>query len=156
MGSAVDTFMDKARSATVLVVGDVMLDAYLWGHVERISPEAPVPVVQVTERSARLGGAANVALNLRAMGAVPFASALPAMSRDAGTVRCACWRQKRKGSVAVRPARVARSETSCGSLDSMAAARPGRVLTASGLNGSPSGLAVQRVAWTLAQPSPSR
>lgn len=71
MGSAVDTFMENARNATVLVVGDVMLDAYLWGHVERISPEAPVPIVQVTERSARLGGAANVALNLRAMGAIP-------------------------------------------------------------------------------------
>lgn len=54
---------------TALVVGDVMLDAYLWGRVDRISPEAPVPVVQVTRRSARLGGAANVALNLRALGA---------------------------------------------------------------------------------------
>ncbi len=54
---------------TAMVVGDVMLDAYLWGRVDRISPEAPVPVVQVTRRSARLGGAANVALNLRALGA---------------------------------------------------------------------------------------
>lgn len=53
----------------VLVVGDVMVDAYLWGRVERISPEAPVPVVQVTRRSARLGGAANVALNAQALGA---------------------------------------------------------------------------------------
>ncbi len=55
----------------VLVLGDVMLDAYLWGRVDRISPEAPVPVVHVQERSARLGGAANVALNLRALGATP-------------------------------------------------------------------------------------
>ncbi|MBP8822358.1 MAG: D-glycero-beta-D-manno-heptose-7-phosphate kinase [Flavobacteriales bacterium] len=54
---------------TALVVGDVMLDAYLWGRVDRISPEAPVPIVQVTRRSARLGGAANVALNLQALGA---------------------------------------------------------------------------------------
>ncbi len=54
---------------TALVVGDVMLDAYLWGRVDRISPEAPVPVVQVNRRSARLGGAANVALNLQALGA---------------------------------------------------------------------------------------
>ena len=46
-----------------------MVDAYLWGHVERMSPEAPVPVVQVTDRSVRLGGAANVVLNLHALGA---------------------------------------------------------------------------------------
>ncbi len=61
--------MDRFRRITAMVVGDVMLDAYLWGRVDRISPEAPVPVVQVTQRSARLGGAANVALNLRALGA---------------------------------------------------------------------------------------
>jgi rfaE bifunctional protein kinase chain/domain len=61
--------IDGFRGTTVMVVGDVMLDAYLWGRVDRISPEAPVPVVQVTQRSARLGGAANVALNLRALGA---------------------------------------------------------------------------------------
>ncbi len=53
----------------VLVVGDVMLDNYWWGEVERISPEAPVPVVQLKRRESRLGGAANVALNLRALGA---------------------------------------------------------------------------------------
>lgn len=61
--------LDKFSGITALVVGDVMLDAYLWGRVDRISPEAPVPVVQVTRRSARLGGAANVALNLHALGA---------------------------------------------------------------------------------------
>ncbi len=61
--------IDAFRDITAMVVGDVMLDAYLWGRVDRISPEAPVPVVQVTRRSARLGGAANVALNLRALGA---------------------------------------------------------------------------------------
>ena len=49
-----------------------MVDAYLWGHVERMSPEAPVPVVQVTDRSVRLGGAANVVLNLHALGAKPI------------------------------------------------------------------------------------
>jgi D-glycero-beta-D-manno-heptose-7-phosphate kinase len=52
-----------------LVIGDVMVDAYLWGRVERISPEAPVPVVAVSRRSSHLGGAANVALNLQALGA---------------------------------------------------------------------------------------
>lgn len=54
-----------------MVVGDVMTDAYLFGKVERISPEAPVPVVAVKSRSSRLGGAANVALNLHALGAEP-------------------------------------------------------------------------------------
>jgi rfaE bifunctional protein kinase chain/domain len=52
-----------------LVIGDVMIDSYLWGTVERISPEAPVPVVQMTKRENRLGGAANVAKNLKSLGA---------------------------------------------------------------------------------------
>ncbi|EQD65607.1 RfaE bifunctional protein, partial [mine drainage metagenome] len=54
--------------ARVLVVGDVMLDRYWSGITERISPEAPVPVVRITETSDRPGGAANVALNLAALG----------------------------------------------------------------------------------------
>src|ERR1700712_3313433 len=53
----------------VAVVGDVMLDTYWWGKVERISPEAPVPVVTLTSKDYRLGGAANVALNLKAFNA---------------------------------------------------------------------------------------
>jgi len=69
MGQRITDFLDRAAQSTVLVVGDVMVDAYLWGRVERISPEAPVPIVQVTQRSARLGGAANVALNAQALGA---------------------------------------------------------------------------------------
>ncbi len=52
-----------------LVVGDVMLDRYIWGKVERISPEAPVPVVRASHRSAQPGGAANVAMNLAGLGA---------------------------------------------------------------------------------------
>ncbi|HOZ41286.1 MAG TPA: bifunctional ADP-heptose synthase [Flavobacteriales bacterium] len=69
--AAIDTFLDRVRTTRMLVVGDVMVDAYLWGRVDRISPEAPVPVVQVTERSARLGGAANVAINAHVLGARP-------------------------------------------------------------------------------------
>ena len=53
----------------VLVIGDVMLDAYVWGRVERISPEAPVPIVTVDRREMRLGGAGNVLLNVQALGA---------------------------------------------------------------------------------------
>jgi rfaE bifunctional protein kinase chain/domain len=59
----------KLQRARVLVVGDAMLDRYLFGDVERISPEAPVPVVRVTREEARLGGAANVALNVKSLGA---------------------------------------------------------------------------------------
>jgi rfaE bifunctional protein kinase chain/domain len=51
------------------VIGDIMLDTYWWGHVERISPEAPVPVVTLDKREYRIGGAGNVALNLASLGA---------------------------------------------------------------------------------------
>ncbi|MEJ8818534.1 bifunctional heptose 7-phosphate kinase/heptose 1-phosphate adenyltransferase [Lacibacter sp. H407] len=51
------------------VIGDVMLDTYMWGHVERISPEAPVPIVTVDKKEYRIGGASNVALNIASLGA---------------------------------------------------------------------------------------
>ena len=56
----------------VVVIGDAMVDAYMWGKVERISPEAPVPIVACTNQENRLGGAANVALNIQALGATPI------------------------------------------------------------------------------------
>ncbi|MCU4176268.1 bifunctional heptose 7-phosphate kinase/heptose 1-phosphate adenyltransferase [Carboxylicivirga sp. N1Y90] len=56
----------------ILVVGDVMIDSYLWGDVTRISPEAPVPILATTGRENRLGGAANVALNIQSLGAIPI------------------------------------------------------------------------------------
>jgi len=56
------------RRVRVLVVGDVMLDEFVWGKVSRISPEAPVPVVQVTGQSFHVGGAGNVARNIRSLG----------------------------------------------------------------------------------------
>lgn len=62
----------------VLIIGDVMVDAYIWGVVERISPEAPVPIVHVTQHDFRLGGAANVALNILSLGATPVLCALAA------------------------------------------------------------------------------
>jgi len=64
--------LDAMRGKAVLVLGDVMLDRYLEGRVERISPEGPVPVVDVSRRDARLGGAANVARNLASLGAEPL------------------------------------------------------------------------------------
>lgn len=63
---------DGFRNLKVLIIGDVMIDAYIWGHVDRISPEAPVPVVMVKSKASRLGGAANVALNIKAMGGKPL------------------------------------------------------------------------------------
>ncbi|MBL0316075.1 MAG: D-glycero-beta-D-manno-heptose-7-phosphate kinase [Flavobacteriales bacterium] len=65
----IQQLFQKFNGLTVLIVGDVMIDAYYWGKVERISPEAPVPVVQVNKKENRLGGAANVALNVKSLGA---------------------------------------------------------------------------------------
>ncbi|MBS2211696.1 hypothetical protein KEM09_09795 [Carboxylicivirga mesophila] len=56
----------------ILIIGDVMVDSYLWGDVNRISPEAPVPIIATTGRENRLGGAANVALNIQSLGATPI------------------------------------------------------------------------------------
>lgn len=66
--SRVRELLTAARSARILVVGDVMLDQFLWGRVARISPEAPVPVVDFERESFMPGGAANVARNLSALG----------------------------------------------------------------------------------------
>ncbi len=60
----------------ILVIGDVMVDSYIWGSVSRISPEAPVPVVLSHKKEKRLGGAANVALNVQALGATPIPCAI--------------------------------------------------------------------------------
>lgn len=60
----------------VLVIGDVMVDSYIWGDVERISPEAPVPILSCKKQEDRLGGAANVVLNLKALGATPYTCAV--------------------------------------------------------------------------------
>lgn len=65
----VAALLEAAAARRICVVGDAMLDVYLHGDVERISPEAPVPVVRVRERRSALGGAANVAENVRALGA---------------------------------------------------------------------------------------
>ncbi len=64
--------LTRIKGRRILVVGDIMLDHYVWGDASRISPEAPVPVVDVTRDSFAAGGAANVALNLAALGATPL------------------------------------------------------------------------------------
>lgn len=73
----VRTLFERARGAKMLVVGDLMIDEWIWGTVSRISPEAPVPVVAVSDHSFTLGGAGNVANNLRALDAdVAFAGTI--------------------------------------------------------------------------------
>ena len=68
----IKTLFQGFNDKKVLIIGDSMIDAYLWGEVNRMSPEAPVPVVEVKKHENRLGGAANVALNLKALGANPI------------------------------------------------------------------------------------
>lgn len=63
--------LNAFNNLNVLIIGDVMVDSYIWGKVNRVSPEAPVPIVEVEKRENRLGGAANVALNIKALGANP-------------------------------------------------------------------------------------
>jgi D-glycero-beta-D-manno-heptose-7-phosphate kinase len=63
---------EEFNHLNILIIGDVMIDSYLWGKVERISPEAPVPIISRTTIENRLGGAANVALNIKSLGANPI------------------------------------------------------------------------------------
>lgn len=70
-GSLEDLF-EHFNQLKILILGDVMVDSYVWGSVTRISPEAPVPIVRVNKREMRLGGAANVALNIQSLGAKPI------------------------------------------------------------------------------------
>jgi D-glycero-beta-D-manno-heptose-7-phosphate kinase len=69
-----ESIFEGMRKKTIMVIGDLMLDHYIWGKVERISPEAPVPVVDVQEEKFKLGGAGNVANNLLSLGASVFMS----------------------------------------------------------------------------------
>ena len=72
----VKDLFDQFKTKRILVVGDVMIDAYILGKVSRVSPEAPVPIVNLTKTEDRLGGAANVALNIAAFGADPILCAV--------------------------------------------------------------------------------
>lgn len=62
---------DSFHKLKALIIGDLMMDVYYWGDVSRISPEAPVPIVAVSKKESRMGGAGNVAINIQAMGATP-------------------------------------------------------------------------------------
>jgi len=69
MSKSITEIFNSFNKLNVLIIGDVMIDSYVWGNVSRISPEAPVPIVAISKKENRLGGAANVALNVQAMGA---------------------------------------------------------------------------------------
>ena len=69
---SISKLFNEFNNLTAIVIGDVMVDSYIWGSVNRMSPEAPVPIVEVEKRENRLGGAANVGLNLKALGAKPI------------------------------------------------------------------------------------
>ncbi len=74
--SWIEETLQKFVDKKVLIIGDVMIDRYLNGHVSRISPEAPVPIVNLDKEENRLGGAANVALNINALSAIPILASI--------------------------------------------------------------------------------
>ena len=80
----------KFSSFKIGVIGDVMLDTYIWGEVDRISPEAPVPIVALKKKDFRVGGAGNVALNLGSLGAQPFIISITGDDSD-GEQLAAMW-----------------------------------------------------------------
>lgn len=71
-GQRLEELFSGFRGKRIAVIGDLMIDRYYWGTVHRVSPEAPVPVVEIDSESIRLGGAANVAHNIRALGGAPL------------------------------------------------------------------------------------
>lgn len=75
------------KTKRILVIGDVMIDAYMLGKVHRVSPEAPVPIVSLDSQEQRLGGAANVALNLQSMGATPILCSLVGADKEGQILR---------------------------------------------------------------------
>jgi rfaE bifunctional protein kinase chain/domain len=86
----ISRLFDQFEDTKVLVLGDVMIDAYFYGSVSRISPEAPVPIVNLTKKEQRLGGAANVALNLKSLGAVPIICSIKGNDADGQRLKELC------------------------------------------------------------------
>ncbi|RYM35027.1 D-glycero-beta-D-manno-heptose-7-phosphate kinase [Brumimicrobium glaciale] len=81
-----ETLFEEFKTKKIIVLGDVMIDAYLSGRVDRVSPEAPVPIVNFSKREERLGGAANVALNLISLGAQVTMSTVIGQDQEAETM----------------------------------------------------------------------
>jgi rfaE bifunctional protein kinase chain/domain len=82
-----DELFDRFRDIRVGVIGDIMLDTYMWGRVDRISPEAPVPIVALHKKEHRIGGAGNVALNLQSLGAQVSVLSVIGADEDGVTLR---------------------------------------------------------------------
>ena len=78
--------LEKIDSPRILVVGDLMLDHYSWGEVDRISPEAPIPVMRVLREDQRLGGAGNVVMNLATLGAEVLVCGVTGKDKTGGTI----------------------------------------------------------------------
>ena len=83
----ISRLFEEFTQKKVLVLGDTMVDAYFYGSVSRISPEAPVPIVNLKSKERRLGGAANVALNLKALGAEPIICSIKGNDKDGQTLK---------------------------------------------------------------------
>jgi D-beta-D-heptose 7-phosphate kinase/D-beta-D-heptose 1-phosphate adenosyltransferase len=81
------SFLDEFVDRSVLLLGDIMLDEYLWGDVDRISPEAPVPVLEFKSRTRSLGGAANAAMNIVSLGGTAFLGAAVGSDASADAIR---------------------------------------------------------------------
>lgn len=79
----INELFESFNRLRVLIIGDVMVDSYIFGKVERISPEAPVPVVNYRHKESRLGGAANVVQNVKALGATPIICSVVGDDKDA-------------------------------------------------------------------------
>ncbi|MFY7899702.1 MAG: bifunctional heptose 7-phosphate kinase/heptose 1-phosphate adenyltransferase [Chitinophagaceae bacterium] len=82
-----EALFDSFKHIKVAVIGDVMLDSYLFGNVERISPEAPVPIVAIKQKEHRIGGAGNVALNIVALGAETYIFSVTGKDEDGDTLQ---------------------------------------------------------------------
>jgi rfaE bifunctional protein kinase chain/domain len=92
----------KFSSLKVGVIGDVMLDTYMWGNVDRISPEAPVPIVALKNKEHRVGGAGNVALNLQSLGAKAFVLSVTGNDDDAERLNQLFAKEKINASYSLR------------------------------------------------------
>ncbi len=77
----------RFKNKRILVLGDLMMDKYIWGHVSRISPEAPIPVVVAKKDTACLGGAGNVSHNLHSLGALPILTGVVGKDKEGGWIR---------------------------------------------------------------------
>ncbi len=110
--STVKKLFSTFENTRILVIGDVMLDAYIIGNVKRISPEAPVPILSIQKKEKRLGGAANVALNLKSLGAKPILCSVIGNDRKADDFFSLLDKEKLSASgILISPKRITTEKT---------------------------------------------